>query len=205
MLAKDVACCRYTFTVSSRSGYGDHKSWMEFLETASVEGVEACVGIDPPMVTHPLAIQNANEGNLSLGVIGLGVRHRDYADVEPDSDDESEVDFEVKQRLGNLQEGRKRNVTLLDVDKVEEKNVLFLLRSLVWLLANQYACKGCRTVNTMTMELETFGIASTLHLRCICGLASSAGAEMRLGRDDKVALIPPEHPTKTRSTQHISR
>jgi hypothetical protein len=50
----------------------------------------------------------------------------------------------------------------------------------------------------MTMELETFGIASTLHVRCLCGLASSAGAEMRLGREDKVALLRPGAPYKNK-------
>jgi hypothetical protein len=48
----------------------------------------------------------------------------------------------------------------------------------------------------MTMELEKFGIASTLHLGCLCGLGSLAGAEMRLGRDDKVALLRPGAPYK---------
>jgi hypothetical protein len=53
---------------------------------------------------------------------------------------------------------------MLDVDNVIEKNVLFSLTSLDRLLANQYAFKGCRTVNNMTMELETFGIVTTLHV-----------------------------------------
>jgi hypothetical protein len=39
------------------------------------------------------------------------------------------------------------------------------------------------------MELETFGITSTLRVRCLCGLASLAGAKMRVGSDDKVALL----------------
>jgi hypothetical protein len=50
----------------------------------------------------------------------------------------------------------------------------------------------------MTMELETFGFASTLHVHCLCGLASSAGAESRLGREDKVALLPPGAPYKNK-------
>jgi hypothetical protein len=46
-------------------------------------------------------------------------------------------------------------------------------------------------VNNMIMELETFEIASTLHLRCLGGLRLLAGAEMRVGKDDKVALLQP--------------
>jgi hypothetical protein len=57
------------------------------------------------------------------------------------------------------------------------------------------------------MELETCGIASTIHVRCLCGLASLAGAEMRLGKDDKVAspTNKQEHPTRTRSMHQILR
>jgi hypothetical protein len=50
----------------------------------------------------------------------------------------------------------------------------------------------------MTMDLKTFGIASTSYVRCLCGLALSAGAEMRLGREDKVALVQPGAPYKNK-------
>jgi hypothetical protein len=131
---------------------------MEFLKTG--EGVGTCVGIEPPTTTSPSAIRNAHESNLLSDVICLGVRHCDYSDVEADSDDESIVNFEVKKRVRKLQKGRRSNVTILDVDNIKENSVVFSLRSLARLLANKYACKGCRTVNNMTMELEMFGIAS---------------------------------------------
>jgi hypothetical protein len=51
-----------------------------------------------------------------------------------------------------LHKGRRASVQILDKENIEE-NVLFSLRSLAGLPANQYACKGCRTVNNMTMEL----------------------------------------------------
>ena len=112
--------------------------------------------------------------------VSLGVRHRDSSDVE--EDDNRTKEYNAK---------RKKTSQILELDNIPDNNVLFSLRSLVTLLANQYACKSCRKATDMTMELETFGIASSLHVRCLCGLSTSAGGDMKRTGTDKIAKLQP--------------
>jgi hypothetical protein len=41
----------------------------------------------------------------------------------------------------------------------------------------------------MTMELEAFGIVSFLCVNCGCNPLSAAGADMKQGREDKIAQL----------------
>ena len=134
-----------------------------------------------PVVTPDLvSTEEGNTPDHDPTAISLGVRHRDISDDEGGDEQTKESSFK-----------RKKTSHILDLDNIPDNNVLFSLRSLVTLLSNQYACKCCRKATYMTLELETLGIASSLHVRCLCGLSSSAGADMKRDRVAKVAELKP--------------